>query len=214
MFFSLNYGYDIIKLYEYTKGKFKMTKRFEKERAEAENILSNYKKNLVKYFDNPASYNKLVSALMPAMQEQIKLINDFRDSSIEIGVEQDITLGGLTGPKLIFGMKSFDPHYTTAYAKVATSGIYKLSDYKFKNYDDYKEYSNTLDEVIDKFPELSVGANARTTEISIYYKKTDELIAEHVTPMIFSIFENFATANNVRVRIRQKSANRFTFRFV
>ena len=99
-----------------------MTKRFEKERAEAETILSNYKKNLTKYFDNPTSYSKLVSALMPIMQEQIKLIDDFRDSSIEISVGQDITLGGLTGPKLIFGMQSFDPHYTTAYAKVATSG--------------------------------------------------------------------------------------------
>lgn len=72
-----------------------MAKRFEKEYAEAETILSNYKKNLISYFDNPTSYNKLVSALMPIMQEQIKLIDDFRDSSIEIGVEQDITLGSL-----------------------------------------------------------------------------------------------------------------------
>lgn len=60
------------------KGKFEMTKRFEKELAEAETILSNYKKNLISYFDNPTSYNKLVSALMPIMQEQIKLIDDFR----------------------------------------------------------------------------------------------------------------------------------------
>lgn len=196
------------------KGKFEMTKRFEKELAEAETILSNYKKNLTKYFDNPTSYSKLVSALMPIMQEQIKLIDDFRDSSIEIGVEQDITLGGLTGPKLIFGMQSFDPHYTTAYAKVATSGVYKLSDYKFKNYDDYKEYSDSLDEVVNKFPELSVGTDSRTTEIDIYYKKSDEMIAAHVIPMILSIFNNFATANNVKVKIGQKSANRFVFRFV
>ena len=190
-----------------------MTKRFEKERAEAKTILSNYKKNLISYFDNPTSYNKLVSALMPIMQEQIKLIDDFRDSSIEIGVEQDITLGGLNGPKLIFGMQSFDPHYTTAYAKVATDGIYKLSDYKFKNYDDYKEYSDSLDEIVNKFPELSVGANSRTTEISIYYKKTDEIITAHVMPMISTIFTNFAQANHVQVKIKQ-SANRLSFRFV
>lgn len=196
------------------KGKFEMTKRFEKEYAEAETILSNYKKNLISYFDNPTSYSKLVSALMPIMQEQIKLIDDFRDSSIEIGVEQDITLGGLTGPKLTFGMQSFDPRYTTAYAKVATSGVYKLSDYKFKSYDDYKEYSDLLDEVVNKFPELSVGADSRITEISIYYKKTDEMITAHVIPMILSIFNNFATANNVKVKIKQKSANRFVFRFV
>lgn len=196
------------------KGKFEMTKRFEKELAEAETILSNYKKNLTKYFDNSTSYSKLVGALMPIMQEQIKLIDDFRDSSIEIGVEQDITLGGLTGPKLIFGMQNFDPHYTTAYAKVATSGVYKLSDYKFKNYDDYKEYSDSLDEVVNKFPELSVGADSQTTEIDIYYKKTDEMIATHVVPMILSIFTNFATANNVKVKIGQKSANCFVFRFV
>lgn len=196
------------------KGKFEMTKRFEKELAEAETILSNYEKNLAKYFDNPASYGKFVSTLMPVMQEQIKLIDDFRDSSIEISVGQDITLGGLTGPKLMFGMQSFDPHYTTAYAKVATSGVYKLSDYKFKNYDDYKEYSDAFDEVANKFPDLRVGVNARTTEIDIYYKKTDEMIATHVIPMIYSIFNNFATANNVKVKISQKSANRFTFRFV
>ena len=191
-----------------------MAKRFEKELAEAETILSNYEKNLAKYFDNPASYGKFVSTLMPVMQEQIKLIDDFRDSSTEISVGQDITLGGLTGPKLMFGMQSFDPHYTTAYAKVATSGVYKLSDYKFKNYDDYKEYSDLLDEVVNKFPELSVGADSRTTEISIYYKKTDELITTHVVPIILSIFNNFATANNVKVKIGQKSANRFVFRFV
>lgn len=191
-----------------------MAKRFEKERAEAETILSNYKKNLISYFDNPTSYNKLISALMPVMQEQLKLIDDFRDSSIEIGVEQDITLGGLTGPKLIFGMQSFDPHYTTAYAKVATSGVYKLSDYKFKNYDDYKEYSDSLDEIVNKFPELSVGADSRTTEISIYYKKTEEIITAHVIPVISSLFTNFAQANHVQVKIKQKSANRFVFRFV
>ena len=191
-----------------------MTKRFEKELAEAETILSNYEKNLTKYFDNPASYGKFVSTLMPVMQEQIKLIDDFRDSSIEISVGQDITLGGLTGPKLMFGMQSFDPRYTTAYAKVATSGVYKLSDYKFKNYDDYKEYSDAFDEVANKFPDLSVGVNARTTEIDIYYKKTDEMIATHVVPMIYSIFNNFATANNVKVIISQKSATRFTFKFV
>lgn len=44
-----------------------MAKRFEKELAEAETILSNYKKNLTKYFDSPTSYSKLVSALMPIM---------------------------------------------------------------------------------------------------------------------------------------------------
>lgn len=98
--------------------------------------------------------------------------------------------------------------------QVATSGVYKLSDYKFKNYDDYKEYSDSLDEIVNKFPELSVGADSRTTEISIYYKKTDEMIASHVVPMILSIFTNFATANNVKVKIGQKSANRFVFRFV
>lgn len=70
------------------KGKFEMTKRFEKELAEAETILSNYEKNLAKYFDNPASYGKFVSTLMPVMQEQIKLIDDFRDSSIEIGIDE------------------------------------------------------------------------------------------------------------------------------
>lgn len=193
-----------------------MAKRFEKElvEAEAEIILSNYKKNLISYFDNPTSYNKLVSALMPIMQEQIKSIDDFRDSTIEIGVEQEITSGGLNGPKLTFGMQSFDPHYTTAYAKVATSGIYKLSDYKFKNYDDYKEYSDSLDEIINKFPELSVGTDSRTTEIDIYYKKTDEIITAHVIPMILTIFTNFAQANHVQVKITQKSANRLSFRFV
>ena len=191
-----------------------MTKRFEKELAEAETILSNYKKNLISYFDNPTSYSKLVGALMPIMQEQIKLIDDFRDSSIEIGVEQDITLGGLNGPKLTFGMQSFDPHYTTAYAKVATGGIYKLSDYKFKNYDDYKEYSDSLDEIVSKFPELSVGTDSRTTEINIYYKKPDEIITAHVMHMISTIFTNFAQANHVQVKIKQKSANRFVFKFV
>lgn len=192
-----------------------MTKRFEKELAETETVLSNYKKNLISYFDNPTSYNKLVSALMPIMQEQLKFIDDFRDSSIEIGVEHEITPGqAFTGPKLTLGMQSFDPHYTSAYAKVVTDSYYKLSDYKFKNYDDYKEYSDLLDEIVNKFPELSVGTDARTTEINIAYKKPDELIAAHVMPVILSLFTNFATANGVKVKIKQKSANRFVFRFV
>ena len=40
------------------------------------------------------------------------------------------------------------------------------------------------------------------------------MITAHVVPMILSIFNNFATANNVKVKIGQKSANRFVFRFV
>ena len=191
-----------------------MSTRFKEEKAKAETYLNNYEKDLIAYFSNPKSYDKLFSELLPIMQEQLKLIDDFRDSTIEIGLAHEITPGQeFKGKGLTFSVKSYDPHYSAVGVKVATNSLYKLSRYKFKDYNDYKEYSDAFEEVIGKFTHLSVGTNSRTTTLDVAYKNPDTIITSYVIPTISTLFTNFAQANHVQVKIKQ-SANRLTFRFI
>ena len=119
-----------------------MTKKLEKELALLETLLSNYKENLANYFDNPSIYDKLIGELLPIIQEKIKLLNntnyiDYFTVGFHIEPESEPGIM-LEGPKLTYYINNHDCDIDVG-VKAVVGSTYLLSDYKFKDYDEYKE---------------------------------------------------------------------------
>lgn len=195
-----------------------MAKKLEKELAEIENILSGYEKNLINYFSNPAIYDKLFGELMPVMQDKLKSLkdNEYIDHlNVRFHIEPETEPGiQLRGPKLEFYINEGNQCYMGVSVTAVIHSTYLLSDYKFKDYDEYYEiYDNYLDDILEKNPGLSLMSSRKTTEINVIYDNDTEFVAEHVVPIILNTLTNFITSSNVKADIKRDSSTSFVIKF-